>query len=214
MSYRTDASNRPWRANLAIAALFLLFAIAWTWPLAPNLSARVPHDPGDPLLNAWILWWNTQAVPFTARWWSPPIFYPMPGAFALSEHLFGIALFTTPMQWAGLNALAAYNAALILSFALSGFFAFLLGRRLTGSTLAGLCAGLAFGFAPYRASHLSHLQVLTSQWMPLALLAMHAYLEDARPRWLALFAAAWLIQALSNGYYLLFFPVLVALWLA
>ena len=33
-------------------------------------------------------------------------------------------------------------------------------------------------------------------------------------RWLALFACAWLVQALSNGYYLLFFPVLIALWLA
>ena len=35
-----------------------------------------------------------------------------------------------------------------------------------------------------------------------------------RRRWLAVFACAWLVQALSNGYYLLFFPVLIALWLA
>lgn len=204
----------PVRTNLAIMGLFLSLAVVWTWPLGVNLSWRIPHDPGDPILNTWILWWNTQAIPFTERWWDPPIFYPMRGAFALSEHLFGIALFTTPMQWAGLSPLGAYNIALILSFGLSGFFACLLGRRLTGSTLAGLCAGMAFGFAPYRASHLSHLQVLTSQWMPLALLAMHGYVEDGRRRWLWVFAAAWLIQALSNGYYLLFFPVLVALWLA
>jgi hypothetical protein len=75
-------------------------------------------------------------------------------------------------------------------------------------------AGVAFGFAPYRASQLSHLQVLTAQWMPLALFAMHSYLDDRRRRWLVLFAAAWLLQALSNGYYLLFFPVLIVLWLA
>jgi hypothetical protein len=195
------------------SALFLALAVAWTWPLATRLSWRIPHDPGDPLLNAWILWWNTQAVPFTDAWWNPSIFYPMRGALTLSEHLFGIAVFTAPLQLAGLNTLAAYNVALILSFWLSGYFGFLLGRRLTGSTAAGLVAGVAFGFAPYRASQLSHLQVLTSQWMPLALLAMHAYLDDGRRRWLMLFAAAWLLQALSNGYYLLFFPVLVALWL-
>lgn len=193
---------------------FLLLALAWTWPLVTRLSWRIPHDPGDPLLNAWILWWNTQAVPFTEAWWSPAIFYPMPGAFALSEHLAGIALFTAPLHALGVNALAAYNVALILSCWLSGFFAFLLGRRLTGSAAAGLLAGVAFGFAPYRASQLSHLQVLTSQWMPLALYAMHAYLDDRRRRWLALFAVAWLIQALSNGYYLLFFPVLLGMWLA
>lgn len=50
--------------------------------------------------------------------------------------------------------------------------------------------------------------------MPLALLAMHAYLDDGRRRWLVLLGAAWLLQALSNGYYLFFFPVLLGLWLA
>lgn len=214
MTNRDVPPNSPFRADLAVLALFLVLAVAWTWPLGANPSLRIPHDPGDPILNTWILWWNAQAVPFTERWWSPPIFYPMPGAFALSEHLFGIALLTTPLQWAGASPLAAYNVAVVLSFGLSGFFAFLLGRRVTGSSLAGFCAGMAFGFAPYRASQLSHLQVLTSQWMPLALLAMHGYIDDGRRRWLAIFAAAWVIQALSNGYFLLFLPVLIALWLA
>src|SRR5688500_14842991 len=193
---------------------FLVLALAWTWPLVTRLSWRIPHDPGDPLLNTWILWWNTQALPFTETWWSPPVFYPMRGSFALSEHLAGIALFTAPLKLLGVNPIAAYNVALILSSWLSGWFAFLLGRKLTGSTGAGVLAGVAFGFAPYRASQLSHLQVLTAQWMPLALFAMHTYLDDRRRRWLVLFAAAWLLQALSNGYYLLFFPMLIVLWLA
>ncbi len=196
------------------ALLFLLLALAWSWPLVTRLSWRIPHDPGDPLLNTWILWWSTQALPFTERWWSAPVFYPMTGSFALSEHLIGVALFTAPLHLLGVNPIAAYNVALILSSWLSGVFAYLLGRKLTGSAAAGILLGVAFGFAPYRASQLSHLQVLTAQWMPLALFAMHTYLDDRRRRWLALFAGAWLIQALSNGYYLLFFPVLIALWLA
>lgn len=164
-------------------------------------------------------------LPFTDRWWSPQIFYPMPGGLALSEHLAGLGLITTPLQLLGASPLAAYNMALILSFGLSGFFAFLLVRRLLERsdqtrgdaavcTLAAVCAGLAYGFGPYRASQLSHLQVLTSQWMPLALLAMHAFLDDGRRRWLVLLSFAWVVQALSNGYYLLFFPILVGLWFA
>ena len=194
-------------------ALFLALALAWLWPVPSRLTSRIPSDQGDPVLNTWILWWNAQAVPFTDRWWSPPVFYPLRGTLAFSEHLFGIAVFTTPLQLAGLNAVGAYNVALILSSWLSGFFAFLLGRRLTGSSLAGVIAGVAFALAPYRAGQLSHLQVLTAQWMPLALLAMHRYLDERRFRWLALFAVAWLLQAFSNGYFLLFFPVLIGVWL-
>jgi hypothetical protein len=201
--------------------VFLALAIAWTWPLAAHFGSRIPHDPGDSVLNIWLLWWNAHSVPFTDAWWSPPIFFPMRGALALSEHLAGLAVLTTPLQWLGASALAAYNAAFILSFALSGFFLFLLLRRLLAAPehdavrdIAALCGGLVYGFGPYRAGQLAHLQVLTSQWMPLVLLAMHGFADDGRRRWLALFAIAWLIQSLSNGYYLLFFPVLIALWLA
>ncbi|HVL68184.1 MAG TPA: hypothetical protein VM364_13055 [Vicinamibacterales bacterium] len=210
---QTEEGRRELQHSIVAGVAFLLLSIAWTWPLATRLSTRIAHDPGDPVLNAWILWWNTQAVPFTARWWSPEFFHPAPGALALSEHLAGIALLSAPLHFAGLNPAAVYNVTLIVVCWLSAVFAFLLGRRLTGSALGGVVCGVAFGFAPYRAGQLAHLQVLAAQWMPLALLAMHAYVADGRRRWLVLFAAAWLLQALSNGYYLLFFPLLVALWL-
>jgi hypothetical protein len=193
---------------------FSTLAIVWTWPLAAHLGTRVTHDPGDPILNTWILWWNAHAIPFTRAWWNPPIFYPMPGALALSEHLAGLSLYATPILLAGGSPLAAYNVSVLLSYALSGFFAYLLAFRLTGSVLAGLCAGLAFGFSPYRASQLAHVQVLTAQWMPLALLGLHEHVASGSRRGLVIFAVAWLLQALSNGYYLLFFPILVLLWIA
>jgi hypothetical protein len=192
----------------------MALAVIWTWPLTAHLATRIPHDPGDPILNIWILWWNAHAIPFTARWWSPPILVPLPGALALSEHLAGLGPITTPIQLAGGSALLAYNVALLASYALSGWFTYLLVHRLTGSPLASFCSGLAFAFAPYRAGQLAHIQVLTSQWMPAMLLALHGYLSDGRRRWLVAFATAWLVQALSNGYYLLFFPVLLVLWMA
>ena len=202
------AHSRP----LAILALFAALAIAGTWPLATVLSSRIAFDPGDPFLNTWILWWNAQAAPFTSAWWSPPIFYPMPGALALSEHLAGIAVLTTPLIRLGGSPVLAYNAAFLLSYTLSGFFTYLLVKRLTGSDAAAFCAGLAYAFAPFRAGQLSHLQVLTSQWLPLQLLGLHLYVETRRRRHLATFAAAWILQGLSNGYYLLFAPALIGVW--
>ena len=99
-----SASELFWRGMrrgaLGTFVAFLALAVFWTWPLAAHFTSRMPHDPGDPILNIWLLWWNAQAVPFTDRWWSPPIFHPMAGALALSEHLAGIGVVTTPLQLA------------------------------------------------------------------------------------------------------------------
>ena len=138
----------------------------------------------------------------------------MRGALALSEHLAGLTIISSPVQLLGGSPVLAYNISFLASFALSGWFTYLLVYRLTGSIAAGIVAGIAYGFAPFRAGQLAHLQVLTSQWLPLQLLAMHAYLTDRRRRWLVVCGGAWLLQGLSNGYYLLFAPVLTVLWLA
>ena len=73
--------------------------------------------------------------------------------------------------------------------------------------------GSPMASVPYRIDQLAHLQVLSSYWMPLALLGLHRYLAEPRWQWLTLFGLSSLLQGLSNGYYLLFFPVLVAGWL-
>ena len=68
------------------------------------------------MFNTWLLWWNAHTVPFTSRWWNPPVFHPMRGALALSEHLAGLGVITTPVQLAGASVVTAYNVAFILSF--------------------------------------------------------------------------------------------------
>src|SRR5918998_2109112 len=85
---------------IVVSAIFCALAVAWTWPLTARMSLRIPHDPGDPLLVTWMMWWNTQAVPLTAAWWDAPIFFPLRGAFALSEHVLGMSIVTTPIQLA------------------------------------------------------------------------------------------------------------------
>jgi hypothetical protein len=198
---------------LLILALFTALTLAWAWPLPTQFASRVAFDPGDPMLNAWILWWNAHTVPFTENWWNPPIFYPMRGALALSEHLAGVGFFTSPLLGLGGSPALAYNVALVLSGTLSGLFTYLLLKRLGGSTTVSLCGGLAFAFAPFRAGQLSHLQVLSAQWLPLMLLALHAYVETNRRTWLILFGIGWILQSLSNGYYLLFAPALIVAWI-
>lgn len=196
------------------AAVYLFLALAWTWPLPLHLGNRFAHDPGDPLLVTYLLWWNAQVVPLSTAMWSAPFYWPVRDALALTEHGAGMGVLATPLQWLGGSPLFAYNVLLIAATWWSALAAYALVRRLTDNAAGAFCAGLAFGFAPYRASQLAHLHLLVAWWMPLALLALHAYYDDGRRRWLALFGVAWLLLALTNGYYMFFFPVLVGLWVA
>ena len=184
------------------------------WPLPLHLTTRFTHDPGDPLLNTFLIWWSGSVIPLSPALWNAPFYWPLKDALALTEHGTGMSLVTAPVRWLGGSPLLSYNLLLIASIWWSGLAAHALVRRLTKNDAAAWCAGLAFAFAPYRASQLAHLQVLIVWWMPLALLALHAYYEDGRRRWLALFGVSWVMQSLANGYYMFFFPVLVVLWLA
>ena len=196
------------------AVVYLAVALAWAWPLPLHLANRFTHDPGDPLLVTYLIWWNAQAVPLTAAWWTAPFYWPMPGALALTEHLAGLAIVTTPLQMLGASPLLATNLVLIASGWWAGLATHALVRRLGASTTAAFCAGMAFAYAPYRVGQLGHLQLYACWWLPLTLLALHAYYDERRARWLALAGVSWLLQGLTNGYFLLFVPVLVGCWLA
>src|SRR5688572_29113401 len=91
------------------------FTIAVTYPLILNMGSVLPNDAGDPALNTWILWWNTQAVPFTRAWWNAPAFYPAPGVLTFSENLLGLSIISTPLYWLGLGPQAAYNVVFFLT---------------------------------------------------------------------------------------------------
>ena len=209
------ASNPPQRPRAPLpAAVYLLLAVAWAWPLPLHLGNRFAYDAGDPLLVTYLLWWNAHVVPLSSAMWNAPFYWPLRDALALTEHGAGMSLLTSPIQWFGGSPLLAYNVLLIATVWLAGLSMHALVRRLTGSTAAAFCGGLAFAFSPYRASQLSHLHLLVTWWMPLALLGLHAFYEDGRRRWLALFGVSWLLQSLTNGYYMFFLPVLLLAWIA
>ena len=199
---------------LLVAAGLAVLACAYTWPLVLHPASTVAHDRGDPLLVTWILWWSTHQLPLTAAWWNAPAFHPSTGVLAFSENLLGLAPIAWPIARLTGHPLAAYNAAFLLSYVLSGLGAYFLGFVLTKRHDAAFVAALAFAFAPYRLSHQHHLQLLSSYWMPVAIAALHLYLREPRPRWAALFAASWLLQALACGYYLFYLTLFAGLWLA
>ncbi len=194
---------------LAYAAITTLM----TWPLALSLGEVVPYDLGDPLISAWTLWWNAGIVPFTDDWWNGAFFFPAPNTLALSDHRVGISLFTTPLIWSGASPLDAYAVAFWLTFVLSATSAYALTYALTSSRAAAFVAGCVFGFNPFRADHLPHLELLASYCLPLILLALHKWHVTRRRAWLFVLSGSLLLQGLTSGYYFFYMTVFLALWL-
>jgi hypothetical protein len=201
-------------ATLAYTAIAL-----WaTWPLARGLSRDVAWDLGDPVLVIWALAWNcTQLLAILAgdlsrasSYFDANIFAPAPNTLAYSEHFIAQAVQVLPIYALTGNAVLCYNLLYLATFVLSGLGAFLFVREITGNRAAAFTAGLLFAFAPYRFPQSSHLQVLSSQWMPLALYAFRRYFDTGRRRALAWGVAALVAQNLSCGYYLLYFSPFAA----
>jgi hypothetical protein len=208
------------RDALAAVAAYGLLTLAMTWPLARSLARDLPADLGDPLLNCWILAWDCEHILRAVtghlgalrEYWNANIFSPHPLALAYSEHLTAQAVMVLPVYAITRNPILTYNVAFLSTFLLSALGMFLLVQNLTGCRSAAFLAGVAYGFAPYRFGTLSHLQVLSSMWMPFVWLGFHDYFETRRLAPLAGGAAAWIAQNLSCGYYLLFFAPVVAIF--
>ncbi|MFH1058519.1 MAG: hypothetical protein V1797_07560 [Pseudomonadota bacterium] len=202
-----------WPHKLAVLALMAVLALVMTWPLAAHPATAI-NDFGDPLLNAWILWWVVKAI-FTPglALFDAPIFHPLPLTLAYSEHMVVSALTAAPVLLAGGDAILAHNFVFWLSFVLAGYGAYLLGWELTGSRGAALICALGFAFAPYRFGHLGHLQLQTAHFMPLVLLYLHRWAREPRWKHAGLFGLFWVLQILSCGYYALFISLAVGLFL-
>jgi hypothetical protein len=199
------------RQDAAAALAFLGLSLGMTWPLALNLG-RAVSDPGDPYITIWILdwdWWATFHAPLSL--FDANAFYPARYSLAFSENLYGLAVLLFPLRMFGMDAITAHNVALVAGFAFSGFGAYVLGKRLTGSWIAGMAAGVFYAFVPFRFTHLPHVQHIWGGWLPLMLAALLAYAERPTRRRAILFAAVFAMNGLTNIHYLFFGALAIAI---
>ena len=199
------------RASAQAFVVFLAAALLATFPLLWHPTHSIAGGLGDPIIVTTVLGWDADRMAHGfAAFWDAPFFFPYRHTLAFTEHLLGVAIFTAPIQWVFHNPVLAYNVAYVGSYVLAGFGMFLLTRLLWNRVDAAVLAGLAFELTPYRLAQSSHLQVLMNGWMPIGLWALHRYVSAGSRPWLAAFVAAYLLCGLSNGYYLYFFVLPVA----
>jgi hypothetical protein len=193
------------RRHAATAVLFVLLAVAHTWPLATAPARLSRVDNGDYALNAWILAWVVHQAPRDPlHLFDANIFHPLPRTLAFSEHLVPQAALAAPVIWAGGSAVLAYNVVMLAGFALTAWSMTWVMTRWTGDWPAGVMAGALFAFNAHTLTRLTHVQALHNEFLPLALFALDEVL--VRGAWrsavrLGLYSA---LHGLTSGYSLVF----------
>jgi hypothetical protein len=185
----------------------IVLSIAFTWPLA-DVSEPVLARHDDPLFSVWRLAWIAHQLPNApAELFDTNIFYPERGTLAYSDAMLLLGLIGAPFIWLGLHPIIVHNLLTIAGFVTAGLAMMRLMARFTSNRTAHVVAALVFTFAPYRASHIAHLELLWTCFLPLALLALYRMFEHPSVKNGVAFGAAVGLQALSAIYYAVFLTI-------
>ena len=200
--------------HAAILGAFAAVTVALTWPLASHMADHVIGA-----MYYWDAYTNTMLMGARTRGalgvgpggvYENYFFAPITDTIAFNENLFGLSLLFAPFYLIGGNPLLAYNVVLLLSLVLSGYFTFLLVRRLSGSAPAGFLSGVAFAFCPYVAFEIGRIQLVATQWIPLFFLFLHRAFEEKRLRDVIGVGVSYALQVGTCLYYAMFMLPLAA----
>lgn len=208
---RNPEPRRLGALSLILAGLlFVALAIVSTWPLAVHLNERSLASPtaNDVRFNLWVIYWGAHAlVTDPVNLHHANIFHPEPWTFAYSDIELSHSLLMMPVIFLSGNPELVYSLLVLASLAIGGFGFFLLGRRLTGSAVAGIAGALVFLYNPSHFGRYSQIQFFTDHWLPwflwslLILLDRHA--AEARKGtlvWAGASAAFFCLHALSGSH--------------
>jgi hypothetical protein len=196
------------RRFLALAVIYILLALLFTYPLLLNFDDHTPSGSasGDQCQTIWFFWWMQKALfdSHTNPYYTNAIYYPY-GTY-LGVHLCPLsnllAIVVAGLFGVSINSPLVFNALLVLSFVLIGAGSYLLIRRVTGNPAAAFLASLFVAYSPYRLWHLDHLNLLSFGWAALAVVFAVRFLDKPRIGSLAaacLFAAAAFYAGLTNA---------------
>lgn len=185
--------------------LFLLLAVASTWPLARQIDDAIPTGRERvatvPLFNQWTVWWNAdRAADGFANYWNAPIFAPCEIAFALSETQPTSAVVAS-VVWTSESRALPYNLYLLSILVANGWAGSVLVRGLTNNRFVGNCGGAAFLLLPFVHWQLGVLQLTQLSGILLTLHCLIRFLTDYRMNDALLAGGATGLCYLSCNYY-------------
>lgn len=166
----TRGQARARWCDIAVLVSYVLLALAYAWPLVRRFGTRLAGDGYDRYVFLWTNWWITHALSQgESVYHTRMIFYP----HGVNLHFLSFSWLNTFVWWAlrGVTGdVAAYDFTVWWSWPLAGFGAYLLAREVTGDRRAAFIAGLIYAFYPYHFAQRNHLNLLSVQWIPFAVL--------------------------------------------
>jgi hypothetical protein len=208
-----DLAGTPFGTGILLFALYLIIAIALTWPLASHLNSGITSAI-DPVASVWRLGWvQHQFLHDPLHPLAGNIFYPYANTYVFDGLEIGIAILTFPLALVALPPLAIYNCGILLSLASSALAMYLLARRFGAVPFAAFMAGAIYAFAPMHLDRIGHIAFLQTAWFPLILLFIDRILVMPRLRDALALTACLAMQALSTQYYAIYLAFFVPLFL-
>lgn len=213
----------PLAHHVGALCIYLLLAIALTWPLASRPGSLLIggyESRGftfeDGSQNIWNIWWVGHALaegkhPF----WSDMLYYPEGLQFYFQTlNLAGIVP-VLPIHYAW-GPVAAYTCALWLALTLTGYAGFLLTRAFVPGWFIPLFAGFLLTASPFHLMKLrgNHVNLLSMQWMVLYVLGLMWLTQRRDKRSALLLAFSALMVALNDWYWVLACAFFTLAWFA
>ncbi|HVU13764.1 MAG TPA: hypothetical protein VHD90_20950 [Phototrophicaceae bacterium] len=212
------------RRHLIVLLTFFLLTVVFTYPLITQFSTNMMGTKLDNYEYAWKLWWVAHAITTGVNpFFVPNIYYPYGYTLAYGEITPFHTFFMLPLTLV-FGEIATYNIGIFLASILTGWFTYVLARRwfvrlidkpdLRLLELAAFFSGAAFAFCVYRQQKmLGHLNLVDTEWIVLALLALDLWLEHRRRRDAVLIALGVSLAALSSWYYGFMLGLLLPIYL-
>ncbi len=186
---------------LYLAALAVGTYLAFR-PTLDSGFARVAGDPGDTMLNHYLLEHSRRALfdpEYCGTLLSPPFFHPTPLVLGYSENMLGVA----PLYWGLRSFLPEVPAFQVWMIVLNGLnlLAFACAARWLGAgPLTALLGGYLWAFGLVHIDQIKHAQLIPRFWMPLALYHAIYFLTAPNPRSLNRLCACVFLQCATCVY--------------
>ncbi len=159
------------------------------------------------MFNAWTLARNHHCIlrQGCTNYVDGNIFFPNKDSMLFSETQLSTGILTLPLHFINPNPIFANNVFTIVSFFLSGWFMYLLAKRLSKKNeLFSIVSGLIFAFAPFKLVAVDHLQNQSIFYFPLIILLIIRYKDFGKKRILAGLFVALVLLFYASWYQMVF----------